>query len=155
MPRTIFRIALWFGIAWLLWYSFDTWEKRPTTSLSANEQLCRAPIGWRLAVLDPAFQLSETQALALITEAAEQWNKGTGQQLFVYDAIDGFPIYFQFDERQQQLAQRLLLQRNVRRYDEHLEVLQRQYQRQLAQVQQQHVRVEQLQQEYQQQLLRL
>jgi len=155
MFRTLGRIVFWLGLAWLLWYGFSNQEKRPAISLSANDQLCRAPIGWRLAVLDPAFQLSETQALALINDAAEQWNKGTGQQLFVHDAIDGFPIYFQFDERQQQLAQRLLLQRNLRRYDEHLEVLQRQYQRQLAQVQQQHIRVAQLQQEYQQQLLKL
>lgn len=152
MLRTLFRLVLWLGLAWLLWSSFSHREQQSTTESEVNGPLCQTPVAWRLATLDPAFRLSEAQALALITEAAEQWNRITGQQLFTYDAAHGFPIHFQYDERQQQLAQRLLLQRNVQRYDEHLEVLQRQYQRQLAQVQQQNSRVQQLQQEYQQQL---
>lgn len=152
MLRTLFRLVFWLGLAWLLWSSFSHREQQSTTRSAVNGSLCQTPVAWRLATLDPAFRLSEAQALALITEAAEQWNRITGQQLFTYDAAQGFPIHFQYDERQQQLAQRLLLQRNVQRYDEHLEVLQRQYQRQLVQVQQQNSRVQQLQQEYQQQL---
>jgi hypothetical protein len=156
MSRTFFfRLLLWLGLAWLLWAVYMQRGPQSSAESSINGLLCQTPIAWRLATLDPAFRLSEAQALALITEAAEQWNRIAGQQLFVYDAANGFPIHFQHDERQQQLAQRLLLQRNVQRYDEHLEVLQRQYQRQLALVQQQDSRVQQLQQKYQQLLLTL
>lgn len=156
MLSSLFKFAIWLGIAGLIWYGMVRHESEPADeALSAQRQLCRAPIGWRLAALDPAFRLSESQALELISEAAEQWNKLSGQQLFVHDPEQGFPIVFQFDERQQQVAQRLLLRRNVQRYDEHLAVLQDQYQRQLAVVQQQNSRLQQLQQEYQQQLERL
>lgn len=112
-----------------------------------DTNLCQPPIGWRLAALDPAFQLTEAEALHLISLAAEQWNRIIGQTLFVYDPENGFPIVFQYDERQQQLAQRLLLQRNIQRYDEQLDVIQQQYQRQLAQVQLQEERVRQIQQQ--------
>lgn len=153
MLSSLFKFVIWLGVAGLIWYGMVRHESEPTAEvLSAQQQLCRAPIGWRLAALDPAFRLSESQALELITEAAEQWNRLSGQQLFVHDPEQGFPIVFQFDERQQQVAQRLLLRRNVQRYDEHLAVLQDQYQRQLAVVQQQNSRLQQLQQDYQQQL---
>lgn len=125
----------------------------PSNELSYRQErmLCQPPISWRLAELDPAFQLSDTEALRLINQAAEQWNRIIGQSIFVYDPDNGFPIVFQYDERQQQLAQRQLLMRNIRRYDEHLAVMHHQYQRQRDVVEQQQERVRDLQSQMQQQ----
>ncbi len=86
--------------------------------LSPNASYCQSPLGWRLGSLDPAFELSEQQALRLINSAATLWNEATGQALLHHDPVHGFVIDFKFDARQQQVLQQRLLQRNVARYDD-------------------------------------
>ncbi|WP_082971896.1 matrixin family metalloprotease [Rheinheimera sp. SA_1] len=79
---------------------------------------CQSPLGWRLGNLDPAFNLTEAQAIRLISTAAEMWNNAVGKELLRHDPAQGFVIDFKFDARQQQLLKQRLLQRNLARYDE-------------------------------------
>ena len=57
----------------------------------------------------------------MLGAAAAQWNSALGIELFRYDSVDGFPINFAYDERQQQLLQQALLQRNIARYDSNID----------------------------------
>lgn len=155
MYKSLLKLICLFSLGWLAWNNLLRNDNQITRGWAGQAELCLAPVGWRLVELDPAFRLTEAEAVNLISTAAEQWNRVTGLSLFVHDPLNGFPIYFQYDERQQQLAKRLLLQRNVQRYDEHLDILHQHYQRQLALVQQQAQRVEQLQQVYHQQVSEL
>ncbi len=82
-----------------------------------QKQLCQTPVLWRIAQLDPAFALTAEQAEQAAHNAAAQWNAAFDQELFRYDSLDGFPINFRYDERQQQLLQQALFQRNIQRYD--------------------------------------
>lgn len=86
-----------------------------------QQQLCKTPVLWRIGQLDPAFALTIEQAEQAAHNAAAQWNKAIGQELFRFDSLDGFPINFRYDERQQQLLQQALLKRNIQRYDTNIE----------------------------------
>jgi len=86
-----------------------------------QQQLCKVPVLWRIGQLDPAFALTTEQAEQAAYNAAAQWNKAMGQELFRFDSLDGFPINFHYDERQQQVLQQALLQRNIQRYDTNID----------------------------------
>lgn len=88
---------------------------------SLQQYLCQAPVSWRIGRLDPAFDLTLEQAEQAAHAAAAQWNAAMGVELFRYDSVDGFPINFAYDERQQQLLQQALLQRNIARYDSNID----------------------------------
>ncbi|MBV2128550.1 matrixin family metalloprotease [Arsukibacterium indicum] len=82
-----------------------------------QQRLCQIPVLWRIGQLDPAFSLTAEQAEQTAHNAAAQWNAAFGQELFRYDSVNGFPINFRYDERQQNLLQQALLERNISRYD--------------------------------------
>lgn len=84
---------------------------------SIRQYLCQVPVSWRIGELDPNFSLTLEQAEQAAHAAAAQWNSALGIELFRYDSINGFPINFAYDARQQQLLQQALLQRNLQRYD--------------------------------------
>jgi len=109
---------------------------------SAMQQyLCQAPVTWRIGQLDPAFSLTLEQAEQAAHDAATQWNTALGMELFRYDSIDGFPINFAYDARQQQLLQQALLQRNLERYDSNIN-------QRLSSLRQQNQRLVQQQQQF-------
>lgn len=85
------------------------------------QQLCQTPVLWRIGQLDPAFDLTADDAEQAAHNAAMQWNRAAGRELFRYDSIDGFAINFRYDERQQQLLQQALLERNLQRYDTNID----------------------------------
>lgn len=119
-------------LLWLFWP-----EPTPTRAPLASKQAsCDQPISWRLDSIDPAFGLSAEQALPLITDAAAQWNQALGAEVLRYDAQQGFPIRFIFDARQQQQLEQLMLQRNLHRYDDRIADQQQDFERQLAEFQQ-------------------
>ncbi|MBU2112442.1 MAG: hypothetical protein KKE94_01570, partial [Gammaproteobacteria bacterium] len=82
-----------------------------------RQQLCQIPVLWRIGQLDPAFDLTLEQAEQAAHNAAMQWNKAFDKELFRYDSLDGFPINFRYDQRQQQMLQQAMLERNIQRYD--------------------------------------
>lgn len=111
---------LFIGILIYLAYTF--WQKDTGLSLPTvtGKGLCSTPLGWKLGYLDPAFNLTETEATAAISQAAQMWNQAFGSNLLQQDP-QGFVIDFRFDERQQQLLKQRLLSRNINRYDEAIE----------------------------------
>ena len=76
-----------------------------------QKQLCQTPVLWRIGQLDPSFGLTPEEVEQAAHEAAQLWNKAFNSELFRYDSLDGFPINFQYDERQQQDL-RLALQKS-------------------------------------------
>lgn len=119
----------------LLWWFWPAAApvKAPSGSKTAS---CDQLISWRLDLIDPAFGLSTAEALPLISDAAAQWNQALGKEVLRYDPQQGFPIRFVFDARQQQQLEQLLLERNLHRYDDRISDQQQDFERQLADFQQ-------------------
>lgn len=149
IARLVFLALLLSGSYFLL----SAWSdaKRPlpqllqqTADKALQQQLCQTPVLWRIGQLDPAFDLTAEQAEQAAHNAAAQWNKAFAQQLFRYDSLDGFPINFQYDQRQQQMLQQALLERNIQRYDSTID-------RRAATLQQQSQQLQQHQREFEQQ----
>lgn len=118
--RLTFIVILLF-LGWRFWTQSTVGrsvEQVTQQVLNPKAAYCQSPLGWRLGRLDPAFNLTETQAIRLISRAAEMWNHATGKELLRHDPVQGFTIDFQFDARQQQLLKQRLLQRNLARYDD-------------------------------------
>jgi hypothetical protein len=68
---------------------------------------CDAPIAWRVAELDEAFELSQSEAEQAVLEAAELWNAAAGRELLVHDPEEGFPIRFRADPSHLQIQERI------------------------------------------------
>lgn len=123
--RIVFYSLLLFASYQLLWAMLNKDSKLPMVLQNyaddaMQQYLCQIPVSWRIGTLDPAFNLDLDQAEQAAHAAAMQWNAAFGTELFRYDSIDGFPINFAYDERQQQLLQQALLQRNIERYDSNI-----------------------------------
>lgn len=116
----------------LLWAWF-AWQHNAASGQSSG---CGQPLSYRLDSIDPAFSLTRAKAQQALDQAAMQWNQAIGQQLLIHDPVHGFPVRFVYDERQQQLLQQALLQRNVSRYDQHIQSLQQDFSARLAELQQ-------------------
>ncbi len=119
-------------LLWVFWPT-ATPLKAPLGSKTAS---CDQVILWRLDSIDPAFGLSPEQALPLIQDAASRWNQALGKEVLRYDPQQGFPIRFVFDARQQQQLEQLMLERNLHRYDDRIADQQQDFERQLAEFQQ-------------------
>lgn len=130
----ILRLLLLLAAVLLWWFWPGAMPvKAPVASQSVR---CDQLISWRLDSIDPAFGLSAAEALPLISDAATQWNQALGKEVLRYDPQHGFPIRFVFDARQQQQLEQLLLERNLQRYDERISDQQQDFERQLADFQQ-------------------
>lgn len=111
------KLLLSLLMAVLLWW----WLQPPRAgSPIAGNAGCQLPLSYRLAGIDAAFGLSHVAAQQQIDAAAQLWNQAADRTLFVADASHGFPIRFIYDERQQQLLESSLLQRNLQRYDQRI-----------------------------------
>uniref|UniRef100_A0A486XVY7 Peptidase M10 metallopeptidase domain-containing protein n=1 Tax=Rheinheimera sp. BAL341 TaxID=1708203 RepID=A0A486XVY7_9GAMM len=113
-----------------------------------QQYLCQTPVSWRIGQLDPAFNLTLEQAEQAAHNAASEWNQALGRELFRYDSIDGFPINFAYDARQQQLLQQARLQRNLQRYDANIDQRQASLQQQALQLSQRQSQFEQQNQQF-------
>jgi hypothetical protein len=65
---------------------------------------CMLPLAWRVARVDPVFGLDSTQAVALVAEAAELWERAVGRPLFRQDDRNGFPVRFLLRESEEERA---------------------------------------------------
>ena len=74
---------------------------------------CATPLPWRIATIDDRFALSPAQARAAVQQAAELWERAVGRRLFSDDPAAGFPIRFEYDDRQANLQERIGLQREI------------------------------------------
>jgi hypothetical protein len=71
-----------------------------------SEVPCAVPLAWRIARVDPEFDLTLAHAERIVSEAAVLWESGTGRALFGHDPEGGFPIRFVYDDRQEGLVAR-------------------------------------------------
>lgn len=127
------KLLLSLIMAVLLWW----WLQQPRAgSPIAGNAGCQLPLSYRLAGIDAAFGLSHVAAQQQIDAAAQLWNQAAGRTVFVADASHGFPIRFIYDERQQQLLESSLLQRNLQRYDQRIAEQQQDFNARLTDFQQ-------------------
>lgn len=63
-------------------------------------------VHYRIGQVDPQFNLSKNEVIALAQQAADIWQQGTGKALFVYDPAAQLAINLRFDERQLESNQR-------------------------------------------------
>jgi hypothetical protein len=94
--------------------SFETTEEpRFQERSGGSEVLCAVPLAWRIARVDPEFDVTAEEATAIVREAAELWEDGTGLSLFTHDSDGGFPIRLVYDERQELLMERVRREREL------------------------------------------
>ncbi|MDX1568168.1 MAG: matrixin family metalloprotease, partial [Longimicrobiales bacterium] len=67
---------------------------------------CAFPLAWRVARVDPRFELSAGEVEDVIREATGLWESASGRDLFVHDPEGGFPIRLIYDERQAESRER-------------------------------------------------
>jgi len=61
---------------------------------------CSSPIIYTIGVIDPGFNLTESDFLLIVNEATSEWNKATGKELFKY-GDGGMKINLTYDYRQE------------------------------------------------------
>lgn len=61
---------------------------------------CAFPLAWRIARVDPRFDLSAGEVEEVVRGATSLWEGATGRDLFSHDPETGFPIRLVYDERQ-------------------------------------------------------
>ncbi|WP_214000906.1 matrixin family metalloprotease [Arsukibacterium sp.] len=126
LARLLFLSLLLLGSYLLLsaWFAAERPQPQVVKQIAEKalrQQLCQTPVLWRVGQLDPAFALTAELAEQAAHNAASGWNRAAGQELFRHDSVQGFPINFHYDERQQQMLQQAMLERNIQRYDSNIE----------------------------------
>lgn len=61
---------------------------------------CAFPLRWRVARVDPRFELSKGDVERVVAAAGGLWEDAVGRSLFSHDPEGGFPIRLVYDERQ-------------------------------------------------------
>ncbi|NIP58645.1 MAG: matrixin family metalloprotease [Gemmatimonadetes bacterium] len=82
---------------------------------------CAVPLRWRIGDVDSRFELDERAAEAAMREAAGLWERATGRELFSHAPGSGFPVRFEFDDRQALLQVRRRLEEELQSDGESLE----------------------------------
>ncbi|WP_278395187.1 matrixin family metalloprotease [Acinetobacter venetianus] len=77
------------------------------TAVSHTHESMQMPLHYRIADIDPRFNLDNQQVLELTQQAAKIWEQETGQKNFIYDPQAEFTINFVYDERQQHSKNRV------------------------------------------------
>ncbi len=62
---------------------------------------CRAPVMWRMGVVDPGFNLDINRVHQDIRDAANEWNRALGYKLFTENPQASFTINLKYGIRQQ------------------------------------------------------
>lgn len=62
---------------------------------------CAFPLSWRVARVDPRFDLSTADVESAVRAAGDLWEGAAGRPLFSHDPRNGFPVRLVYDERQE------------------------------------------------------
>ena len=68
---------------------------------------------YRIADIDPRFNISQEKAIQLSQEAAKIWKDGTGKEFFLYDPKAKLTINFHYDQRQAESTARASSEKNI------------------------------------------
>lgn len=152
MPMRLWLPVLLVMIVLVYLYQAGQFAHHPAHMGGLRPNLFDSRVHYRIGQVDPQFQLSRAEVIALASEAADIWHQGTGKILFVYDPAAALSINLRFDERQlesnlrhsqqQKLEQELASQQNNSR----------EYQARQQQLQQQRQQLDQRETDYQQRL---
>lgn len=88
---------LWWGLSLCLCISLQT-----TSFAQSNLPIASSnqPLKYRIAFIDPRFQLSKEQLIEVSQQAAEIWHKETGKTYFSYDSEAQLSINLIYDDHQ-------------------------------------------------------
>lgn len=109
-------------------------------------------IHYRIGHIDPQFGISEAEVIKLAAEAAQIWQQGTGQTLFVYDANATLSINLRFDERQDHANHQRIEQQKLQQQLSHQKDNSNDYDQRKLQLAQQRRQLSDQEAEFQQQL---
>ncbi|NUG24622.1 peptidase, partial [Acinetobacter lactucae] len=104
---------LWWGLSLCLCMGLQTTLlAQSNLPISSSQQ----PLKYRIAFIDPRFQLTKEQLIEVSQQAAEIWQKETGKTYFIYDSQAQLSINLIYDDHQmikdvQQNSLNTLLQR--------------------------------------------
>lgn len=74
---------------------------------------CAVPLEWRIADVDPRFELEDSSARVAMERATELWERAVDRELFSHEPEGGLPVRFVYDDRQALLQVRRDLQREI------------------------------------------
>lgn len=101
------------GIAWL--YAYSTVSS------------CQVPIHYGIGLIDEEFQLTPTEARALVSEAVSIWEPLSTHTLFLYDEGAPLKINFVYDERHARFQTREMWQAELNRLENQFRTYEREY----------------------------
>lgn len=93
---------------------------------------CDKPILYRVGTIDSKFNITRSEFLSDIQEAAQIWNTSLQKNLFKYDPNSQFPINFVYDERQKLSTQINQLDSQLKQQDNSLTPQQSEYQNRVS-----------------------
>lgn len=91
------KTFLWWGLSLCLCIGFQT------TSFAQNNLAIGSsnqPLKYRIAFIDPRFQLTREKLVEVSQQAAEIWHKETGKTYFIYDSEAQLAINLIYDDHQ-------------------------------------------------------
>ncbi|WP_130803820.1 matrixin family metalloprotease [Acinetobacter ihumii] len=109
-------------------------------------------IHYKIGQIDPRFQLSEQEIIALSQQATRIWEDGTAKSWFVYDPKAGLSLNFIYDERQAETLIRLNQLEQIEQTQQRHAVEQRHLQDQQKQLDDSLLHLQQQQADFQQRL---
>ncbi len=90
---------LWWGLSLCLCIGLQT-TSFAQSNLNLSIASSNQPLKYRIAFIDPRFQLSKEQLIEVSQQAAEIWHKETGKIYFSYDSEAQLSINLIYDDHQ-------------------------------------------------------
>ncbi len=90
-------------------------------------QTCVTPLSYRIGPIDERFDITQDEAVQVITNAEETWERATGRELFTYATSAAFAINFIFDDRQERTIAEQALRDSLDQKENSGETIQEQY----------------------------
>lgn len=88
---------LWWGLSLCLCMGLQTMLfAQSNLSISSSQK----PLKYRIAFIDPRFQITKEQFIEVSQQAAEIWQKETGKTYFIYDSQAQLSINLIYDDHQ-------------------------------------------------------
>ncbi len=100
-----------------------------------------SPVAWRVGTIDHRFKIDATEAKEACVKATKLWEKAAGHDLFFFDAENGIPVDFVYDDRQKKvdsmveaLARLVSLRAQLKPLARRLDRSEKEYQRRVKEV---------------------
>lgn len=91
------KTFLWWGLSLCLCIGFQTASfAQNNLAIGSSNQ----PLKYRIAFIDPRFQLTREKLVEISQQAAEIWHKETGKTYFIYDSEAQLAINLIYDDHQ-------------------------------------------------------